>query len=142
MTVRCDWFTWITAQADGTEHAVTEKAEQTSRAARRGAFEAMCGEIFLCASMDVGPSRTCPRCRAFIQARAEMRSFEEVLTEHRRPGWLARLLNRYVSPEDVGSQQTQSPAAPRSTGPRSTGEARRRRVNAGPVWAGENGPTP
>jgi hypothetical protein len=94
-------FTWITAQIDGTEHAVTDEAQVAGMAARAGWYEAVCGNEFLAAFMDLGPSRACAACQTIIWARDELRSFEERLTEHRRPGWLARIFCRYPPPAPV-----------------------------------------
>ncbi len=110
------YFSWITAQADRTEHAVLDEAHVAGMEAGNGRYEPLCGETFLAACMDVGPSRSCQRCWVFIRARAELRSFEERLTAYRRPGWLARLLCRYQQPAGVGSETTTSPNAPTSAG--------------------------
>jgi hypothetical protein len=43
MATDSDPFSWITAQADGTEHAVTYTAQEASAALGRGSYEAVCG---------------------------------------------------------------------------------------------------
>ena len=59
-------FSWITAQADGAEHAVTDSALAE---ARRGVFRGRCGTRFLAASMDAAPLHRCLNCRALISRR-------------------------------------------------------------------------
>lgn len=81
-------FCWITAHHDRTEHAVTDDALQASLA---GMFEAVCGLVFLAASMDVGPERRCPRCAAYVRARNTLRDIDERIPEGRRQAWLSRL---------------------------------------------------
>lgn len=95
-------FCWVTAQVDGAEHAVTDESHVAGMTAGDGMYVALCGEEFLCACMDTGPSGRCSSCRGFVRARAELRDFDERMTEHRRPGWLSRLLCRYEQPADVG----------------------------------------
>lgn len=82
------FFSWITAQADGTEHAVTDEAQVAGMEAGDGVFEAMCGTRFLVACLEVGPRDRCSDCCAFLRAQAEMRDLDERMT---RPSWLRRL---------------------------------------------------
>lgn len=105
-------FAWITAQADGSEHAVIYEAHVAGMRAGHGWFEAVCGEEFLAACMDVGPLRRCASCLAFLRARARMRCAEQRMS---RPSWLSRLCRR-KQPADVGSETTTSPNAPASVG--------------------------
>jgi hypothetical protein len=63
-------FSWITAQADGAEHAVTDEAHVAGMQAGKGRYEAACGVVFLAACMDAGPLGRCASCRAFLRARA------------------------------------------------------------------------
>jgi hypothetical protein len=83
-----DRYCWITAQTDRTEHAVSDEAQG---AARRGAYEGLCGQEFLAASMDVGPQQHCGSCRAFLDARVKSRSMTERMN---RRTWFARLCSR------------------------------------------------
>lgn len=106
MTSSCTRLSWITAQADGTEHAVTDEAHVAGMEVGDGVFEAVCGVRFLAACMDAGPLDRCSLCVAFLHARAEMRSFEERMN---RPSWLSRLCHRHKQPADVGSEPTISP---------------------------------
>jgi hypothetical protein len=73
MTTGCGPFSWITAQADRTEHAVTHAAQAASLATGRGVYAALCGEELLAASMDVGPSGRCSSCAAFMRVRTTKR---------------------------------------------------------------------
>lgn len=57
-------FSWITAQADGAEHAVIDEAHVASMMAGEGMYEALCGVVFLAACMDAGPRDRCSSCRA------------------------------------------------------------------------------
>lgn len=68
---RVGQFSWITAQHDGTEHAVSDEAQA---GARRGVYQGLCGGRFLAASMDVGPGERCASCRAFLRVRAARRA--------------------------------------------------------------------
>lgn len=111
MTTGCIHFSWITAQADGTEHAVTDEAQVAGMNAG-GRFEAVCGAAFLAACMEVGPLGRCASCRAFLRARAELRDFDERMS---RPSWLSRLCHR-KQPADVGSETTAPQDAPTSAG--------------------------
>jgi hypothetical protein len=88
MTTKQVWFSWITAQADGTEHAVTDEAHVAGMDAGDGMYEAMCDARFLIACQDVGPRGRCSCCWAFLRARAEMRDIDERMS---RPSWFARL---------------------------------------------------
>lgn len=112
-------FCWMTAQADGVEHAVTDDAQAVGIETGQGWFEPLCGPRFLVACMDVGPLDRCSRCELVIRARVELRDFDERITAYRRPGWLARLLCRYEQPADVGD-----PTEPQYT-PTSAGVQRR-----------------
>lgn len=113
-------FCWMTAQADGIEHAVTDPAQVAGMEAGHGWFEAMCGREFLAACMDVGPLAQCSSCRAFLRARAEMRSLDERVN---RPGWLSRLFGHHKHPADVGSEPTTIPNAPASAGTKPSADA-------------------
>lgn len=106
------WCSWITSQADGAEHAVTDEAHVAGMEAGLGWYEAACGEEFLAACMDVGPLRRCASCFALLRAHAQMRSAEERMS---RPSWLSRLCHR-KQPAGVGSDTTTSPDAPPSAG--------------------------
>lgn len=87
----CPWSSWITAQEDGTEHAVTDDAQVAGMTMGHGSYEAVCGAIFLAACMDVGPLRRCPRCRSFLRAQAELRDWPERIGDRRgRRSWLCR----------------------------------------------------
>lgn len=57
-------FSWLTAQVDGTEHAVTDDAQVVGMDAGTGIYESLCEARFLVAFMDVGPRRRCSFCRA------------------------------------------------------------------------------
>lgn len=93
MATDSDPFSWITAQADGTEHAVTYTAQEASAALGHGIYEAVCGEQLLSASMDVGPLERCVTCVAILRARAALRDLNQRMTA-RQPRWLARLCPR------------------------------------------------
>ncbi len=80
-------FCWITAH-DRTEHAVTDDAQEASRA---GVFEALCGTKFLAAPMDVGPDRRCPSCAALLRARNTIRDLNARMAEAPRSAWLSWL---------------------------------------------------
>lgn len=84
-------FTWITAQNDRTEHAVSDDAYEASLAAGTGKFEALCGAEFLAASMDVGPDERCVLCTGFVRARNTLLDLDERLAGDHRPGWLSWL---------------------------------------------------
>jgi len=116
MTTAKTRFSWITAQADGAEHAVIDEAHVAGMQAGEGVFEAACGAVFLAACMDAGPRDRCSSCRAFVRARVELRDFDDRLTEYRRPGWLSRLFCHRKQPADVGSDTTTPPDAPTSAG--------------------------
>ena len=64
-------LSWITAQVDGTEHAVTDEAQVTGMTTGRGRYQAVCGAVLLAACMDVGALRSCSRCSAFLRARVQ-----------------------------------------------------------------------
>lgn len=109
---RRQWeISWITAQANCTEHAVTDDAHVAGMAAGDGVYEALCGAEFLAACMDVGPCGECSCCRAFLRARVELRDLHERMS---RPGWFSRLFCHHKQPADVGSPR---PPAPTSAGP-------------------------
>jgi len=116
MAMSCTRFSWITAQVDTTEHAVTDQAHAIGMDAGKGIYEALCGTSFRSACMDIGPLRQCPSCLRVVRARASLRNFEERITEHRRPGWLSRLLCRYQEPADVGCEETRIKASPTVVG--------------------------
>lgn len=106
MATSCIWFSWITAQDEGTEHAVTDEAHVAGMDAGKGIYLAVCGANFLAACMDAGPRRRCPFCRA----RTELRDRPERMS---RPSWLSRLFC-HKHPAGVGSER---PPAPTSAGP-------------------------
>ncbi len=107
---------WITAQEDGTEHAVTDEAQEASRAAGVGWYEAVCGAVFLAAAMEAGPVGRCASCRAFLRAQYEMRDINERM---RRPSWLSRLCHR-KQPADVGIEMDPQPSAGADSAPKET----------------------
>ncbi|MPZ84042.1 MAG: hypothetical protein GEV28_28070 [Actinophytocola sp.] len=115
MKTTCDRFCWMTSQDGGVEHAVTDDAQASGIEAGKGWFEPLCGQGFLVACMDAGPRGRCARCELFVRARADLRDFEQRMTEYRRPGWLSRLLCRYKQPAGVGDP-TEPLNAPTSAG--------------------------
>ncbi|MCT2583887.1 hypothetical protein [Actinophytocola gossypii] len=82
---------WITAQEDGTEHAVTDVAQEAARDAGDGRYEAECGTVLLAAAMEAAPLHRCARCRTIRRARFRPR---ELAAPQRRSGWLSRLCHR------------------------------------------------
>jgi hypothetical protein len=59
-------FCWITARDDRTEHAVTDEAQESNTA---GILDALCGNSFVVAPMEVGADRRCLYCAALLRAR-------------------------------------------------------------------------
>jgi hypothetical protein len=59
-------FCWITARDDRTEHAVTDEAQESNTV---GVLNALCGNRFIIASMEVGPERRCLYCTALLRSR-------------------------------------------------------------------------
>ena len=126
---------WITAQADGTEHFVTEEAQSAGMGARRGWYEAFCQQVsYWPAAMEIAPRRRCRACAAELSARQVSR--RNNLKPRRR---LSRLLCPLKPPAGVGRDMTTSSDAPTSAG--STGPsagAARGPLEAAP--AGADGP--
>lgn len=58
---RC-WAVWVTAGADGTEHAVTDEQMSVGRAERTGVYVAQCGLRFAAAAMVAPALRRCSDC--------------------------------------------------------------------------------
>lgn len=87
---------WMTSTTDGYDHAVTDE-EFT---AHRPEPEAVCGAVLYLAPMEQAPGSRCPRCVAFLEARATLPTLEQRLgvRRHRRAGWLYRLVQATLSP--------------------------------------------
>jgi hypothetical protein len=86
---------WITSNDDRTEHAVSDEAQEASRALGAGVFQALCGVRLLSASMDVGPSGHCATCQAFWAARTKEDELDNWTVRQYRPGlwtWLVSCL--------------------------------------------------
>lgn len=94
-------ISWLTAQVDGTEHAVTDDAQVAGMDAGDGIYESLCEARFLVAFMDVGARRRCSFCRA----RAQLRDWPEWMKK--QSSWLSRLGHR-GQPADVGIEDGQS----------------------------------
>jgi hypothetical protein len=87
---------WMTSTSDGVDHAVTDE-EFTER---RPEPESVCGVVVLLGPLEQAPGPRCPRCVAFLKARATLPTRERRLDVHRhqRPGWLARFRHVTMSP--------------------------------------------
>jgi hypothetical protein len=83
-------FFWVTAQVDHAEHAVTDEAHVRGVVAGEGLFEALCGVVFLVASMNTAPHSACPRCLVFVRTHTQMRDIPDHAGQ-RRPSRFARL---------------------------------------------------
>lgn len=94
-------YSWITAQQDRTEHAVSDD-EQAAASHAAGWFMPVCGERFIAAPMEAAASTRCLKCRQYLLARANMRTLDERLN---RPSWLSRLCHRR-RPSGVGGGKT------------------------------------
>lgn len=105
MTSVTSRVSWITAQEDGTEHAITDEAQAAGMATAKGVYEGICGEAFLVASLDAGPLRRCRQCLAFTRAKSRLRDLDERMTNG---GWFSRLCHRRKRSADVGSDRTRS----------------------------------
>jgi hypothetical protein len=81
---------WITAQADYTEHAVTDQAQTSGITTGNGLFEAICGVDFLAASMVAAPRNACSHCLSALWTRTQKPDISEQ-RRRRRPSWLGRL---------------------------------------------------
>ena len=76
---------WITAQADGVEHAVDDDAA----ASRPGMFDPLCSAEFYPAPMEAAPLTRCFRCVAVMRARRSLRDAEHRMDA--KPSWVGRL---------------------------------------------------
>lgn len=101
---------WITAQADRTEHAVTYDAQVAGMAAGDGRYVALCGIGFLAGPMETAPSGECSSCVTFLRARTELRDLEQRMNE-RRPRWFSSLFCRHKQPADVGRKRPPTPTS-------------------------------
>lgn len=73
------------------EHRVTEAAAAASRHSDR--YQAVCGQLFIAASLAAPPGRPCPDCIAALASKSRVTaSMEPHRTRRRRPGLLRRLL--------------------------------------------------
>jgi hypothetical protein len=85
--------TWHTSSVDGFDHAVTDEEMATGAGKRAGRYAAVCGHEVLATLMSNPPGTRCPRCMAYLRARATLRDFDQ-RQQVRQPGLLARLLHR------------------------------------------------
>ncbi|MCU1687048.1 MAG: hypothetical protein JWQ81_7787 [Amycolatopsis sp.] len=127
------YLCWYRCAHDGRDHAVTDDEFVRGRKAHSaGRYEAVCGHVVLVGSMLLPPGSPCDRCRAYLDARATLRTPEQRLgppTSHHQRGRLSRLFHhdqapavpsprtagrhgRVGVPVDTGS----APTAPVSTG--------------------------
>jgi hypothetical protein len=66
----------------------------TGTGKRGGRYTAVCGHEVLVKLMSSPPGARCPRCVAYLRARATLRDFDQRQQHsHRKPGLLARLLH-------------------------------------------------
>lgn len=78
------------------EHRVTEAAAAASRQSDR--YQAVCGQLFIAASLAAPPGRPCPDCVAALAAESRMATpMGPPRTRGRRLGLLRRLLRRKSS---------------------------------------------
>jgi hypothetical protein len=89
--------TWHTSSVDGLDHAVTDEDLTNGTGKRAGRYAAVCGHEVLATLMSNPPGTRCPRCVAYLRARATLRDFEQ-RQQHHKPGLLARLLHRDSGP--------------------------------------------
>ena len=88
--------TWHTSSVDGLDHAVTDEEMATGLGKHAGRYAAVCGHELLATLMSSPPGARCPRCVAYVRARATLRDFDQRQQQqhsHRKPGLLARLLH-------------------------------------------------
>jgi hypothetical protein len=116
---------WMTSTTDGRDHAVTDE-EFTEHRPEPGA---VCGAVLYLAPMEQAPGPRCPRCVAFLEARATLRPLDQRLGvhRHRRAGWLYRLVHATMSPVVPGQR-----AGARHGQPEPPAEMRPNSVSAGP----------
>jgi len=81
---------WITAQADYTEHAVTDQAQTYGIITGNGLFKAICGVNFLAAPMTAEPHNACSHCLSSIRTHVQKPNISQQ-GRKRRPSWLGRL---------------------------------------------------
>lgn len=86
---------WMVAAATGTNHLITEEAMATGMTAG-GAYDAVCGAVFLAAPMCALPCRTCPMCRDMTRcpSRQQLRGrgrWRQVRRHSRRVSFAVRL---------------------------------------------------
>lgn len=87
------FVTWQTNLHDGYAHAITDEALAADRRTTTDELEAVCCARVCLAGSFSPPGPTCPRCLAFLRARATPRpwtSGEAGVYRHRRAGWLRR----------------------------------------------------
>jgi hypothetical protein len=112
MATRDVYGAWITAQADGTEHFVTDAAQVAGMGPRRGWYEAVCQKVsFRPAAMETGPRRRCRDCGAIRRNTQPSRKGPKA-----RVCWLSRLPCPLQSPADAGSCSTPFLNSPTSAG--------------------------
>jgi hypothetical protein len=81
---------WVTSNADGTEHAVTDEQMTAGRAEGSGMYVAQCGLRFVAASMVTPALRRCTDCLLLTLAPTHHRA------GHPRGGLLARWTGRLL----------------------------------------------
>jgi hypothetical protein len=106
------WTTWHTCSVDGRDHAVTDEQMAAGVAGDTGHYTAVCTHDVLVTPMICPPGPRCPRCVAFLRARAAARTEEQRQAHHhRRPGVLRRLLHRAGRSPVVPSQDVAQPTS-------------------------------
>ncbi|WP_190823487.1 hypothetical protein [Saccharopolyspora pogona] len=87
------FVTWFRSGADGQEHAVTD--EEAARAYHASAdAESVCGHYVVPLSLTSPPGRKCPRCLAYLLARATLTDLDLRMTPRRIRFSFRRLFHR------------------------------------------------
>jgi hypothetical protein len=78
---------------DSFDHAITDEEMATGTGRRGGRYTAVCGHEVLVTLMSCPPGTRCPRCVAYLRARATLRDFDQREQQPKR-GLVARILYR------------------------------------------------
>lgn len=90
--------TWITADEDRRDHAVTDEAVDFRWKSRNPAYKAVCGYSVWPIAMESPPGPYCPRCLAYLRSRATQYATQSSRASGDfRPNWLTRVVRRVVS---------------------------------------------
>jgi hypothetical protein len=96
------YIAWHRCNRDGRDHAVTDEEFTRGRKEQSaGRYESVCGHVVLVGSMLLPPGSPCDRCRAYLNARATLRTTEQRLgppTSHHKRGRWSRLLGHTKTP--------------------------------------------